>query len=90
MKNNGTETHPHPIPSTQQRHNKNSGTFIEYRTGMLNISPIGRNCNRGERDAFEEYDLVSATPQRRARIHSICRQLLRGCMYASGVKILGG
>lgn len=20
------------------------GTFIEYRTGMLNVSPIGRNC----------------------------------------------
>ena len=32
------------------------GTFIEYRTGMLNISPIGRNCTRPERDAFEAYD----------------------------------
>jgi phosphomannomutase len=29
------------------------GTFIEYRTGMLNISPIGRNCSREERDEFE-------------------------------------
>jgi hypothetical protein len=35
-----------------------SGTFIEYRTGMMNISPIGRNCDREERDAFEVYDLV--------------------------------
>ena len=26
---------------------------------MLNISPIGRNCNREERDAFETFDLVS-------------------------------
>lgn len=25
------------------------GTFIEYRTGMLNISPIGRNCSQEER-----------------------------------------
>jgi len=33
------------------------GTFIEYRTGMLNVSPIGRNCSREERDAFEKYDL---------------------------------
>ncbi|GAB5036294.1 phosphomannomutase a1 [Nannochloropsis oceanica] len=33
------------------------GTFIEYRTGMLNISPIGRNCNREERNAFEVMDL---------------------------------
>lgn len=32
------------------------GTFIEFRKGMLNISPIGRNCSRPERDAFEEYD----------------------------------
>jgi hypothetical protein len=39
-----------------------SGTFIEYRTGMLNISPIGRNCDRAERDAFEVYDLVGRTP----------------------------
>lgn len=34
------------------------GTFIEYRTGMLNISPVGRNCSRSERDAFEEYDKI--------------------------------
>jgi len=32
------------------------GTFIEYRTGMLNISPIGRNCSRDERNAYEVYD----------------------------------
>jgi phosphomannomutase len=32
------------------------GTFIEYRTGMLNISPIGRNCSQSERDDFEKYD----------------------------------
>lgn len=32
------------------------GTFIEFRKGMLNISPIGRNCSRPERDSFEEYD----------------------------------
>jgi len=32
------------------------GTFIEYRTGMLNVSPIGRNCSQEERDDFEKYD----------------------------------
>ena len=32
------------------------GTFIEYRKGMLNISPIGRNCSQEERIAFYEYD----------------------------------
>merc|ERR1712048_349599 len=32
------------------------GTFIEYRTGMMNISPVGRNCSREERNEFEKYD----------------------------------
>lgn len=34
-----------------------SGTFIEFRNGMINVSPIGRNCNREERNEFEKYDL---------------------------------
>ena len=32
------------------------GTFLEYRNGMMNISPIGRNCSKDERNAFEEFD----------------------------------
>lgn len=32
------------------------GTFIELRNGMLNVSPIGRNCSQQERDDFEKYD----------------------------------
>lgn len=32
------------------------GTFVEFRNGMINVSPIGRNCAQEERDAFEEYD----------------------------------
>ena len=32
------------------------GTFIEFRNGMLNVSPIGRNCSQIERDQFEQYD----------------------------------
>lgn len=35
------------------------GTFIEFRNGMLNVSPIGRNCSQEERDEFEKYDLSS-------------------------------
>lgn len=34
------------------------GTFIEFRSGMLNVSPIGRNCSQKERDEFEQYDKV--------------------------------
>jgi phosphomannomutase len=32
------------------------GTFIEFRKGMLNVSPIGRNCSQEERIEFEKYD----------------------------------
>ncbi|CAB4269931.1 unnamed protein product [Prunus armeniaca] len=34
------------------------GTFIEFRSGMLNVSPIGRNCSQEERDEFERFDKV--------------------------------
>ncbi|GAA5852352.1 hypothetical protein JCM8547_006751 [Rhodosporidiobolus lusitaniae] len=32
------------------------GTFMEFRNGMVNISPIGRNASVKERDEFERYD----------------------------------
>ncbi|KAJ7305712.1 hypothetical protein JRQ81_010078 [Phrynocephalus forsythii] len=32
------------------------GTFIEFRNGMLNVSPIGRNCSQEERIEFYEFD----------------------------------
>ncbi|BFZ55693.1 Phosphomannomutase 1 [Savitreella phatthalungensis] len=35
---------------------KKRGTFIEFRNGMVNISPIGRNASNAERDEFEQYD----------------------------------
>lgn len=35
------------------------GTFVEFRQGMLNISPIGRNCSREERNDFEKFDLAN-------------------------------
>ena len=33
------------------------GTFIEFRKGMVNVSPIGRNASTEERNAYEKYDL---------------------------------
>lgn len=33
------------------------GTFIEFRAGMINVSPIGRNCSREERNEYEKFDL---------------------------------
>ena len=32
------------------------GTFIEYRNGMINVSPIGRNASVVERDEYEKFD----------------------------------
>lgn len=32
------------------------GTFIEYRNGMMNISPTGRQCTNEERRIFHEFD----------------------------------
>ena len=32
------------------------GTFIEYRNGMMNISPAGRQCSNEERKIFHEFD----------------------------------
>lgn len=32
------------------------GTFIEFRNGMLNVCPIGRQCTREERNTFAAYD----------------------------------
>ena len=34
------------------------GTFIEYRNGMINVSPIGRNASTQERHDFEAYDKI--------------------------------
>lgn len=33
------------------------GTFVEYRNGLLNVCPIGRNCTQEERDAYEKFDI---------------------------------
>ena len=32
------------------------GTFVEFRNGMINVSPIGRNASIEERLEFERYD----------------------------------
>ncbi|KAE8209560.1 hypothetical protein CF327_g6470 [Tilletia walkeri] len=32
------------------------GTFVEFRNGMINVSPIGRNASTQERHDFEAYD----------------------------------
>jgi phosphomannomutase len=33
------------------------GTFVEFRNGMINVSPIGRNATVAERNEYEKFDL---------------------------------
>lgn len=34
------------------------GTFVEFRSSMLNLCPVGRSCTQEERDQFGEFDKV--------------------------------
>lgn len=34
---------------------KKRGTFVEFRNGMINVSPIGRGASVDERDEFQKY-----------------------------------
>lgn len=37
---------------------KKRGTFVEFRAGLINVSPIGRNAStKAERDEYQKYDL---------------------------------
>lgn len=40
------------------------GTFVEFRTGLINVSPIGRNCTSAERNEFFQYDKESQIRQK--------------------------
>lgn len=32
------------------------GTFIEFRTGLINVCPVGRSCSQAEREQFFQFD----------------------------------
>lgn len=62
------------------------GTFIEFRTGMLNVSPIGRNCSQSERDEFERYDAVHGV--RAAMVNTLREKFAHlGFTYSVGGQI---
>ncbi|CAH1160122.1 unnamed protein product [Phaedon cochleariae] len=62
------------------------GTFVEFRAGMLNISPIGRSCSQEERDAFEKYDKEHNV--RKSMIEDLKRQFPDiGMTYSIGGQI---
>jgi|UniRef100_A0A6U0ETY4 phosphomannomutase len=62
------------------------GTFIEFRAGMLNVSPIGRNCSQEERDEFERFDKEAGV---RAKMVEVLREKFAdyGLTYSIGGQI---
>lgn len=40
------------------------GTFIEFRNGMINVSPVGRNASKEERDQYEAWDKKTKTREK--------------------------
>jgi len=40
------------------------GTFVEFRNGMVNVSPVGRNASNAERLAFNAYDAEAGVRQK--------------------------
>ncbi|KAM3956923.1 phosphomannomutase [Aphomia sociella] len=34
------------------------GNFVEFRSSMINLCPVGRSCSQAERDQFSQYDSV--------------------------------
>jgi phosphomannomutase len=63
-----------------------TGTFIELRHGMINISPIGRNCSQAERDAFVRWDTEHRVREEMVRKLS-ARYGDRGLAFAIGGQI---
>uniref|UniRef100_A0A7S4KW97 Phosphomannomutase n=1 Tax=Paramoeba aestuarina TaxID=180227 RepID=A0A7S4KW97_9EUKA len=53
---------------------KKRGTFIELRKGLINISPIGRDCTQAERDEFAQYD----------ELHNVRQSLIESLQKAYG------
>merc|ERR1711865_521895 len=66
------------------------GTFIEFRNGMLNISPVGRNCSQAERDSFDEYDKTHKVRQaliEKLRAEFADDEVLNNLRYSIGGQI---
>ena len=65
---------------------KKRGTFIEFRDGLINVCPIGRNCTQEERMEFFEFDKEHKI---REKFVEACRKELSdlGLYYSIGGQI---
>ncbi|EEC46411.1 phosphomannose mutase [Phaeodactylum tricornutum CCAP 1055/1] len=62
------------------------GTFFEFRSGMFNISPIGRNCSREERNEYERFDLENNV--RKKMVEAMAKEFADlGLTYSIGGQI---
>lgn len=63
-----------------------TGTFIEFRNGMVNISPVGRNASTQQRNDFEAYD---KTHHVREKLVDVLREEFKdyGLTYSIGGQI---
>jgi phosphomannomutase len=60
------------------------GTFLELRTGLLNICPIGRSCSQQERDQFEQFDQIHKV---RSSLVESLQQSFPSCSFSIGGQI---
>lgn len=60
------------------------GVFLELRTGLLNICPVGRSCSQEERDLFEIYDKEHKV---RERIVDSLKREFPECSFSIGGQI---
>ncbi|KAL0892625.1 hypothetical protein ABMA27_014353 [Loxostege sticticalis] len=40
------------------------GNFVEFRSSMINICPVGRSCSQAEREQFSKYDMEHKVRQK--------------------------
>ncbi|KAH8815030.1 eukaryotic phosphomannomutase [Xylogone sp. PMI_703] len=62
------------------------GTFVEFRNGMINVSPIGRNASVQERNDYQTYDLEHGI---REKFVTVLREKFKdlGLTYSIGGQI---
>lgn len=54
------------------------GTFVEFRNGMINVSPVGRNASVEERNEFEAYVDLTVSRVSGFLAHGVARQTSLG------------
>ncbi|XP_023945851.2 phosphomannomutase [Bicyclus anynana] len=54
------------------------GNFVEFRSSMINLCPVGRSCNQAERDEFSQFDMENNV---RAKFVEALNEEFAGCNF---------